>query len=124
MSKKYLIILITLIVITVGVIIAWFVINKINTDSITYVPNYNKQLNNELKTTFSTNYPDIISDTEAVSSESDPAKQYQQYILVFNKMAKAYQETKNPKIRFSMIQLKSYLRGLPQYNEAELVIPK
>lgn len=96
-----------------------------NKDSIIVTPNYNKQLSNEIKLTFSSSkYQDIINLTDLASSEKDPDKQYQAYKQVFDKIVKAYQESKDPKFRFALIQLKSYMRALPSYNENELKIPK
>lgn len=130
--KKILLILV--IILIVGGIFSWFLIKKISPfvakqnpqkkASNSALPNYNRQLNNEIKVTFSSKYQDITTDTNEASNETNPTKQYQQYKLVFDKIAKAYQETKNPDYRFSLIQLKSYLRALPQYNEAELKIPQ
>lgn len=87
--------------------------------------NPSTQLNNDIKTTFSSSkYQDIISYTDLAASEKDPTKQYQNYKLAFAKMAKAYQGTKNKTFKLVMIELKTYMSALPGYNSSELVIPK
>lgn len=88
-------------------------------------PVYNNQLNNDIKLTFSSSkYQDILSLTNVAAFEKDPVKQYQYYKLAFDKIAKAYQNTKDKNFKLVMIELKSYLRVLPGYNSNELIIPK
>lgn len=66
----------------------------------------------------------ITTFVNLAASEKNPVLSYQYYIRAYGEMNKEYKNTKDLKIKLSMIRLASYLSTLPQYKEGDVVIPK
>lgn len=68
-------------------------------------------------------YPTLISFATQALNEKDSNKRYSTYLKVFQEMTKAYNQTKDPKQKQVMVELRNYSAINPAYKESDWVMP-
>lgn len=66
----------------------------------------------------------VVTYVKLAIAASDQKQSYDLYKKAFLNMGQAYEQTKNIKYKYVMIDLKTYLSTFPQYNSKELIIPQ
>lgn len=136
-SKRWLIILIILIVLTgtvIGLALVFFSGNnpflKSNPISQTQTKpspspkiNYAKSLQKTIQVTFTPDQQkDIAKYISIATTTSDSSLAYKSSVQAYLRMADIYQQTKDPKVKQAIIELKDYSKIFDQYQDKDMSI--
>jgi hypothetical protein len=69
-------------------------------------------------------YKLIVADVKQSGKETDEDKRYSLLVKAYQEMLQAYNETKDPKFKLAIQELRNYAVLYPQFKAAEMILPE